>query len=552
MQVIEAVADILKKEGIETLFCYPTTPVIEACAAAGIRPILCRQERVGVDMANGHARVRNGKPPSVFAMQYGPGVENAFSGIATAFSDSTPILLLPLGHYQSTAQLFQMFSATRGLERVTKSAELLIKPADISAVMRRAFAQLRNGRLGPVAVELPRDIAEAQIDDELAAYRPVRTTVSAPNDHDIDEAARMLIEARLPMIQAGQGVLYSEASAELVELAELLDIPVMTTINGKSGFPEDHDLSLGAGGIVVTGHARHFITNSDVLFGIGTSFTPHNLESPPVPKGKRIIHATSDSRDLYKGYDIELPIVGDAKLVLSRLIEAAKQRLGKKTVDGARRRQAVQIRDRWLGEWEHKLASSDKPITPYRVVREFMKTVDPAEAIVTHDAGSPRDQLTPFYKATRPRGYLGWGKSHALGTGMGLTIGAKLADPSKFCVNFMGDAAFGMTGLDFETAARVSAPILTVVFNNSTMAIETKSMMLSHQKYRTRDIGGNYAGLAADLGGWSERVEDPGEIAAALARARRQTQEGRPALLEFITNEEKDFSFRGNTSEKKA
>ncbi len=551
MRVIDAIADILRKEGVNTLFCYPTTPVIDACAAAGIRPILCRQERVGVDMANGFTRVSNGKPPSVFAMQYGPGVENAFSGIATAYSDSSPVLLLPLGHYQSTGQMFSMFRGARALQPVTKSSEELIKPQDISALMRRAFGQLRNGRLAPVAVEIPRELAESEIEVAAAEYRPVRSTTSSANEADIDSAVRMLMDARLPMIQAGQGVLYSEASEELVALAELLDIPVMTTIEGKSAFPENHELSLGAGGIVVTGHARHFLTHSDLILGVGTSFTPHNLVNPPLPKGKVLIQATNDTRDLYKGYDIDLPLLGDAKLVLRQLLAAARDRMGKRVADGARRREVVRLRNAWLAEWQNKFESAEKPITPYRVLGEFMKQVDPAEAIVTHDSGSPRDQLTPFYRATVPRSYLGWGKSHALGTGLGLTIGAKLAAPQKFCVNFMGDAAFGMTGLDFETAVRVNAPILTIVFNNSTMAIETKALAVSHEKYRTRDIGGNYAGIGADLGGWSERVSDPNEIAPALERARRETENGRAALLEFITSEEKTFSFRGNTSEKK-
>jgi thiamine pyrophosphate-dependent acetolactate synthase large subunit-like protein len=178
------------------------------------------------------------------------------------------------------------------------------------------------------------------------------------------------------------------------------------------------------------------------------------------------------------------------------------------------------------------------------VIWEFMQTVDPAEAIVTHDSGSPRDQLIPFYRATTPRGYLGWGKSHALGTGLGLIMGAKLAAPDKLCVNFMGDAAFGMTGLDFETAVRCGIPILTIVLNNSSMAIETGHMARSHERFRTRDIGGNYADLARSLGGWSERVERPDEIAPAIQRARRVTEGGRPALLEFITSQETALSLR--------
>ena len=150
-----------------------------------------------------------------------------------------------------------------------------------------------------------------------------------------------------------------------------------------------------------------------------------------------------------------------------------------------------------------------------------MQRVDPAEAIVTHDSGSPRDQIMPFYQAGGPRTYLGWGKSHGLGTGLGLSIGAKLAAPDKFVVNYMGDAAFGMTGLDVETAVRCKIPILTIVLNNSSMAIETRHLPLSHAKYRTRDIGGDYADMATAMGAWAERVDEPDDVGPALERARR-------------------------------
>ena len=147
-----------------------------------------------------------------------------------------------------------------------------------------------------------------------------------------------------------------------------------------------------------------------------------------------------------------------------------------------------------------------------------------------------------MYLCDTPRSYLGWGKSHQLGTGLGLALGAKLAAPDKFCVNFMGDAAFGMTGLDFETAVRENLPICTVVLKNSTMAVETTHMAISHEKYGTRDVGGEYADIARALGGWAKRVEDPAEVGAAFVEARRKTEEGVPALLEFITSEELAYS----------
>jgi thiamine pyrophosphate-dependent acetolactate synthase large subunit-like protein len=241
---------------------------------------------------------------------------------------------------------------------------------------------------------------------------------------------------------------------------------------------------------------------------------------------------------------MDVAIVGDAKLVLRQLIDAVHDLLGKRKRDDAVAREIAQVREDWMEPWRKKLSSSEVPITPYRVISEFMRVVPPQEAIVTHDSGSPRDQIVPFYKATVPNSYIGWGKSHALGTGLGLTIGAKVAAPDKFCVNFMGDAAFGMTGLDFETAVRARIPILTVVLNNSIMAVEISQMKLSHEKFGTIDIGGNYANIARDLGGWSERVENPAQLGEAILRARRQTDDGRAALLEVITSAETEFSYR--------
>ena len=544
MLVMDAITEILKREGISTIFSFPTTPIIEAAVAGGMRPVICRQERVGVHMADGAARVSNGKPAGVFAMQYGPGAENAFAGIASAYSDSTPVLLLPLGHPRETAQMFPLFNSTRTYASVTKHVEPVNMPEHTVPAMRRAFNALKNGRPGPVMVEVPADVMTAEFAGNEVDYTAMRPTRSAGDPRDIDDAAKMLLEAKSPIVIAGQGVLYAEATDELVALADLLDIPVMTTTDGKSAFPEDHALALGSGGVVYTGHGRQFLLDCDVILAIGTSLTRHNISTPIIPPGKTIIHATNDTRDLHKANDTALGILGDAKLMLTQLIEAVKDRSGGNPMTKGARHRIAELKAAWLARWEGKLRSLEKPICPYFVMSEFMRVIPSEDAIVTHDSGSPRDQLLPFYVAKKPRGYMGWGKSHQLGTGLGLAIGAKVAAPDKMCVNFMGDAAFGMTGLDFETAARAGIPITTIVLNNSTMAIETHAMAYSHEKHRTRDLGGNYANLAADLGGWSERVTEPGEVAGAIQRARKVNESGRAALLEFITSAETAFSHR--------
>jgi acetolactate synthase-1/2/3 large subunit len=545
LRTIDAIALILKKEGIEYLGAFPTTPVIEAAADVGIRPVICRQERVGVGIADGYARVTNGRPPGVFAMQYGPGAENAYAGVATAFSDAVPLLLLPLGHPREREGIFPHFSSLRSYESVTKSIEQINTPDRVAETMRRAFASLKMGRPGPVMVEIPADVAVMEVEPSIAeGYRAVKSTNASGNPQDVLEAAKALLSAKSPIIHAGQGVMYANATPELIEFAELIQAPVMTTMAGKSAFPEKHPLALGSGSGVMSAPVYHFLTKSDVVFGIGTSFTKHGMTTP-VPSDKVFIHATNDPIDIDKNYYIDHPIIGDAKQVLRQFIDACKDLLSTRSHEnGSIAEEIASVRAEWLKEWTPKLTSDETPITPYRVIWEFMNSVDPNEAIVTHDSGSPRDQIMPFYQAGGPRTYLGWGKSHGLGTGLGLNIGAKLAQPDKFVVNFMGDAAFGMTGLDFETAVRSNIPILTVVFNNNTMAIETAAMARSHELYGTRNLGGNYADMAKSMGGWAERVECPAEVASAIQRARNATEDGQAALLEFITSEEKDFSYR--------
>lgn len=543
MRVVDAISQILKREGVGFLACYPTNTLIEAAAAAGIKPLICRQERVGVGIADGYTRISNGRRIGVFTMQAGPGAENAFSGITTAYSDSVPVLLLPVGHARSTSQVHHFFRSTQSYATVTKWTEEIALASHTSDVMRRAFSLLKMGRPGPVLVEIPADVATEEMNEDDLSYTLVKRTVSGANPQDIAEAARILVQAHSPVIIAGQGVLYAEASDELVELAELLQAPVTTPLEGKSAFPETHPLSLGTGAGVMPPTVHEFLRAADVILAIGASLTRHSIVAAPIPPGKTIIHATNDERDLNKHYIADVPILGDAKPVLSQFIEAVKDAQGaNRPKPDAVTAKIKEIRDPWLEQWKPKLTSKDVPINPYRVFWEFMRAMDPRDAIITHDAGSPRNQLVPFYQAPIPRSYIGWGKSHALGTGLGLIMGAKLAAPEKFCVNFMGDAAFGMTGLDFETAVRCNIPILTVVLNNNFMAAETRHMATSHKLFGTQNVGGNYADIGRALGGWSERVEDPDKIAPAFERAKKATRDGKAALLEFITSREHDYS----------
>src|SRR5437867_911907 len=196
----------------------------------------------------------------------------------------------------------------------------------------------------------------------------------------------------------------------------------------------------------------------------------------------------------------------------------------------------------WLAEWEKHLDSEEMPINQYRVIRDLMRSVDRDHVIITHDSGGPREQLIPFWETTVPGSYMGWGKSTQLGYGLGITMGAKLAAPEKLCVNIMGDASIGMTGMDIETAARNRIGILTIVFNNGVMAAERDVLQLSTKKYGALTIGGNYTKVAEGLNVAAMRIEKPGDIAPAIKDGVRVTETGAPFLLEVVVKEGYDFS----------
>ncbi len=534
MKVVDAIAEILRREGVDTLFGYPVNPLFEGAAKLGIRPIVVRQERIGVHMADALSRVTRGKKIGVFCMQHGPGTENALGAIAQAFSESVPILVIPGGYDRRLAHLEPNFSAPKSMATFTKSVEQLTSGAEVANVFRRAFTQLRNGRGGPCVVEVPKDVWTEEVPADFD-YKPVVTTRFGPEPAAVDEAAALLAKAERPVIYAGQGVHYAAAWPQLRALAERLAAPVCTSLEGKSCFPEDHPLALGSGGAAMPRTVRAFLDDADVIFGVGVSFS-ETAFGVTMPKGKTIIHATLDPRHLNKDIEARVGLIGDAALTLDALNARLEQIVAAPRDVHAKAAAIAAVRKSWMAEWRAKLASDETPLTPYRVIADLMRTVDVANTIITHDAGSPRDQLSPFWVSTTPLSYLGWGKTTQLGYGLGLAMGAKLAQPDKTCINVWGDAAIGFTGMDFETAARYRIPILSILFNNFSMACELEIMPESTRAFRATDISGHYADFARALGGYGERVTTPDAIIPAIERGLAKTREGVPVLLEFITS----------------
>jgi acetolactate synthase I/II/III large subunit len=516
-------------------------PLIEAAAEEDIRTVIVRQERTGLHMADAYSRMTSGEKFGVFCMQHGPGAENAFGGVAQAFSESSPILVVPGGYPRHLAHYYPNFNSTLNMRNITKWAEPVTSGRSLPDVLRRAFFQLRNGRPGPVLIEVAADLWNDEVPEDWV-YVPSFTARSGPDPAAVAEAARVLAGARNPVIYAGQGVHYARAWAELKDLAETWNIPVTTSIEGKSAFPENHPLSLGSGGRANPRAVKRFLADADVILGIGCSFALTGF-GVGMPAGKTIIHATLDPGDLNKDVAAQYGLIGDARLTLTALSEA----MSGLDSSAATARQDVpariaELRKAWLAEWAPKLENDAAPINPYRVIAELNRLVDKERTTITHDAGSPRDQTTPFWESTAPLTYIGWGKTTQLGSGLGFAMGAKLARPGHLCINVWGDAAIGFTGMDLETAARERIPILSILFNNFSMAIEIPIMQVSQAKYGSTDISGNYADMARSFGCYGERITDPGDIVEALKRGIAATEQGQPALLEFITDKERTVS----------
>jgi len=541
-----ALAKILKMEGVDFVTGFPMNPLHDFYAAEGIRVIKFRTERVAINCNYGYAIASFGKRTGVCSMQFGPGIENTFPGVAQAYSDNTPIFVIPAGYARRRQGLHPNFLARDNYQHITKWVDTVNFADRIPQMMRLAFSYLRNGRPGPVMLEIPMDVIGEEFDDAQFQYKPVSGHRSQGDPADVTAVVRALIAAERPVIRAGTGVLFAEAWKELEEFAELLQIPVATSMGGKSAFPEDHYLSLGCCSRTRPKMVLHFYDKADAVFVIGSSnmtetYTSHITD----PNNKIIMQSTMDELDLNKDYNLEHAIIGDARLVLRQMIEEAKKQLGHK---GRPKNSAIAgeikaVKEEWLKEWEPKLVSDQIPINPYRIIGDLMKALDEKQTIMTHDAGTPRDHMVPFYKSNTPGGYIGWGKSTTMGASMGFAMGAKLARPDKTCVAFMGDGAFGMVGMDFETAVREQIPIIVIVMNNGTLGMFKGIHPVASEKYGFDVLTGNYSKLAESLGGHAERIEQPSDIIPAIKRAQKANDSGKAALIEVITQEELDFSY---------
>jgi len=544
MNGIDYIAQILKQEGVEWMSCFPSNPLISAVAKVGIRPIAFRHERGAVMAADGYSRISDRKRFGVVAVQAQAGAENAMGGIAQAYADNIPMLVFLGGNNLDRLSVKPNFTAVQKYQGWVKQVEAIYTPNQVGDVMRRAFHALRNGTPGPVVIELTADVCSQEVPAAARTYKSPKLVRQVPEASAIEATANALIAAKRGVIWAGAGVLFSGGTAALRELAELTATPVFCTMPGKSAFDERHPLALGAGSGTTTGPANEWLTESDVLLALGSSLTrtPYGQKIKP---GKTLIHNTNNPDELNKDETVDIGLVGDTCLTIEALIACIKVKTKGKSVGNRAKTEAAVAasKAKWMAEWTPALTSDAEPIAYYRVIQALNDTLDLENSIVTHDAGAPRDSIVPFYTATTPHSYIGWGKTTHLGFGIPLIIGAKMAEPQKFCLNLMGDGAFGMSGTDIETAARSGVAITTLLLNNSAMATYSGPTQgtigaEARETYGVSTMHGDYAKIAEGMGAVGIKVTKTSELAPALKEAQRLNASGRTVLIDVAANVE--------------
>ena len=527
-------ARILKAEGIPWVSCYPTSNVNNALGEEGVPILMMGEERFAVAVADAFSRVTCGRQIgvcTVMASLNAAGIQMAYGAIAQAWEDSSPLLVMAegLGRGASRHTHFDMPEAFRS---VTKWVGEVDRAELIPDYLRRAFTHLRSGRPGPVLLLVPRDLGE--YDDAEHPYSPVKGWRSGPDPDDVRSAARVLLDARHPLLFVGEGVLYADATAELRELAELAQVPVLTTLKAKGAFPEDHPLSVGVRG----SHAEHFLRQADVLFSVGASLFPNRFSHAiPDADKKTIVQCTVDMLDINRSYETSHAVIGDAKLTLAALVQEISAR------GGGRKNPAVleevkTAKAAFLAKFRPWMESTETPINPYRVFGDLMKVLDPKNSFVTADSGNTRDQTSTVYETHIPRGYLGWGNVSTLGFSLAGAVAAKLAYPGRQCVHVTGDAGVCYMMGNFEAVARYRIGITTIHINNGGYSGYGPGFWgAGHDPYTWKvsdHESACMANMARAVGFHAEDVSQPAEIIPALKRAFDENAKGRPAFVEFL------------------
>ena len=535
IKAANGLARILKAEGVSWVSCFPTNHVNNALGEEKVPIYMMGEERFAVALADAYSRVTCGKrigACTVMSNLNAAGIQMAYGAIAQAWEDSSPMLVITEG-VSVGASRHTHFNIAEALKPVTKWVGTIDRADLVPDYMRRAFTQLRTGRPGPVLIILPKDLGE--YDEDRYPYTPVKGWRSGPDPDDVKAAVKALLAAKDPLLYVGEGVYYADAMAELLQFAELAQLPVLTTLKAKGTFPENHPLSIGVRG----SHAAHFLNKCDLLFSIGSSLFPNRFShSVPDPEKKTIVQCTVDTLDINRSYETRHAVIGDAKLTLKALVdEYSKQAGGARKNSGLLDEISAQRKEFWA-KFRPAMESNDKPINPYRVIGDLMKVLDPKSSFVTADSGNTRDQTSTVYEAQIPRGHLGWGNVSTLGFSLAGAAAAKLAFPERQCINITGDAGVCYMMGSFEALTRYGIGTTTIHINNGGYSGYGPGFWGDgHDPFtwKVSDHGSAcMASMARSVGFHAEDVTEPSEVIPALKRALDENAKGRPAYLEFI------------------
>jgi len=528
-------ARILKAEGVPWVSCYPTNHVNNALGEEGVPILMMGEERFAVAVADAFSRVTCGRQIgvcTVMANLNAAGIQMAYGAIGQAWEDSSPLLVIAEGVGQGASR-HTHYDMASAFKSVTKWVGRVDRAELVPDYARRAFTHLRSGRPGPVLLIIPRDLGEYEEDEH--PYAPVKGWRSGPDLDDVKAAVKALLAAQDPLLYVGEGVLYADATSELLRFAELAKLPVLTTLKGKSAFPENHPLSVGVRGSL----ADHFLRKADLLFSIGSSLFPNRFShAVPDPGKKTIVQCTVDTLDINRSYETRLAVIGDAKLTLQALVNEVSARTG----GGRKKPEVVEEiragRQEFAAKFRPLMDSDERPINPYRVIGDLMKVLNPKASFVTGDSGNTRDQISTVYEAQIPRGFLGWGNVSTLGFSLAGAIAAKLAYPARQCVHITGDAGVCYMMGNFEAVARYKIGITTLHINNGGYSGYGPGFWgAGHDPYTWKvsdHSAACMANMAKAVGFYGEDVSEPSQVIPALGRAFDENAKGRPAFLEFI------------------
>ena len=534
----QAIIACLEAEGVDTVFGYPGGQAIKIYDALydskKIRHVLARHEQGATHEADGYARA-TGKT-GVVIVTSGPGATNTVTGIATAYMDSVPLVVITGQVPRSVigTDAFQESDIVGITMPIVKHSYLLQSCEDMTKTFREAFYIANSGRPGPVLIDVPSDLAGADMvfeypsDVNLPSYKP---TVKG-NARQIRQAAGMLRNAKRPILYIGGGIISSHAERELREVAEMLQIPVVATLMGKGAFPASHPLNLGLVGMHGSRFANYAVTNSDLLFVVGARFSDRvtGRLADFAPHAK-VVHVDIDPAEIGKNRNPQIPIVGDARVVLAGLEEQLKQ----EPCEPQTKEWLDQIEE-WRKEYPFYspgLAATSGSISPEGALDLLSSMLDQENSIVTTEVGQHQMWAAQHIQTEEPRSFLSSGGLGTMGFGLPAAIGAKVACPEKQVVCIAGDGSVQMNIQELATAAIEGINVKVLIVNNSALGmVHQWQTLFYNQRYSETllpDIP-DFVKLAEAYNWQAERVSDPAELEAAM---KRLLDADRPALLDM-------------------